>query len=208
MNTNSTIHKLFDSRSRQSKTFVFTEDQFNKEKEAIYNEGFESGRKDANLEATQRQETLQRELLYNLQINLDKSIEEQKNIQNKVSDLVLSLAIALFRKTYPTYSAAAGLDEIVSFIDTQLSCLKDLPELTITVHPERVSSIEAACKKIKDEKGLKFEILVKGLSEFEPTDCQINWQNGYVEKCLEQVIKDISSLMFDPNNTENNVQEE
>jgi flagellar biosynthesis/type III secretory pathway protein FliH len=207
MNTNSTIHKLFDSRSRQSKTFVFTEDQFNKEKEAIYHEGFESGRKDANLEATQRQETLQRELLYNLQTNLDKSIDEQKNIQNKVSDLVLNLAVALFKKTYPTFSVVAGLDEIVNFIDSQLSCLKDLPELTITVHPDRVETIERACKKIKAEKGLKLEIFVKGLAKFEPTDCQIKWQNGYVEKCLEQVINDISSLMFDLNNSKNNVQE-
>lgn len=207
MNANSPIHKLFDSRSRNGNTVVFTEDQFNKEKEAAYNHGFDEGRKSANLEATQRQETLQRELLYNLQLYLDKSIEEQKIIQNKVSDLVLNLAIALFKKTFPTYSEAAGLKEITHFIDTQLASLKDLPELTITVHPDRVGSIEGACKKIKEEKGLKFQISVKGVLEFEPTDCQISWQNGYVEKCLEQVIKDISSLMFDPNIAENNVQE-
>lgn len=207
MNINSSIHKLFDSRSRKGKTFVFTEDQFNKEKGAIYNQGFEEGKKSANLEATQRQETLQRELLYNLQLYLDKSIEEQKVIQNKVSDLVLNLAAALFKKTFSTYAAIAGLEEITSFIDTQLACLKDLPELTIAVHPERVESIENACKKIKEEKGLKFQIIVKGLADFESTDCQINWQSGYVEKCLEQVIDDISSLMFDPNIAETNVQE-
>lgn len=207
MNTNSSIHKLFDSRSRQGKSFVFTEDQFNKEKDAIYNEGFEEGRKSANLESTQRQETLQRELLYNLQLYLDKSIEEQKLIQNKVSDLVLNLAMALFKKTFSRYAAISGLEEVTSFIDTQLSSLKDLPELTITVHSERVESIESACKKIKEDKGLKFQIVVKGAVDFELTDCQINWQSGYVEKCLQQVITDISSLMFDPNITETNVQE-
>lgn len=205
MNINSSIHKLFDSRSRQGKSFVFTEDQYKKEKDAIYNEGFEGGRKSANLEATQRQETLQRELLYNLQLYLDKSIEEQKLIQNKVSDLVLNLAMALFKKTFSRYAAISGLEEITSFIDTQLSSLKDLPELTITVHSERVESIESACKKIKEEKGLKFQIVVKGIADFELTDCQINWQSGYVEKCLQQVIADISSLMFDPNITETNV---
>jgi flagellar biosynthesis/type III secretory pathway protein FliH len=143
-------------------------------------------------------------LLYNLQLYLDKSIQEQKATQNKVSDLVLNLAVALFKKTFSRYSAKAGLEEITGFIDTQLLCLKDLPELTIAVHPDRVESIENACKKIKEEKGLKFQILVKGLPDFESTDCQISWQNGYVEKCLEQVIRDISSLMFDPNITENN----
>lgn len=207
MSTLSSIQKIYDPRLRKGKTLVFTEDQFNKEKEEARAEGYQSGMKDANLEATQRQETLQRELLYNLHLYLDKSIEEQKAIQNKVSDLVLNLALALFRKTLPAYSSASGLEEVISFIETQLATLKDLPELTITVHPKIVESIDSACKKIKVEKSLTLQFFIKGSDEFEPTDCQINWQNGSVEKRLKDIIKDISTLIFNPPAIEINAQE-
>ena len=191
------LKNIYDSNSRNSNNYVLTEEQLNDVKEESRTAGFEAGRNDAVLEATQRQETLQREMLYNLQLAVEKSLEHQTAFQTKVCNLVLNLSITLFKKTFPDYYEKAGADEITKFIGTQLNQLKDLPELLITVHPDRVESAETACNQIKTEKSLKFQLSVKTSADLEPTDCLINWEGGYVEKKLDNIINDMSSLLLE-----------
>lgn len=194
------LKNIYDRNLRNGKTYVLTEEQFNKAKEDANATGFQAGRNDAILEATHRQETLQRELLYNLQLSVEKSIEEQNALHNKICNLILSLTVALFRKTFPAYSSKTGVEEITTFIESQISQLKDLPELLITVHPDRVDSIETACAQIKSQLSLKLQLSVKSSLDFEPTDCLINWENGYIEKRLNNIINDLSSLLFEVKN--------
>ncbi|MDP3935476.1 MAG: FliH/SctL family protein [Alphaproteobacteria bacterium] len=194
------LKNIYDSNLRNGKTHTLTEEQFNKAKEEARSDGFQAGRNDAILESTHRQETLQRELLYNLQISVEKSIEEQNALHTKIYDLILSLTLALFRKTFPAYAAKAGDEEVTSFIQSQISQLKDLSELLITVHPDRLDSIKNACDQIKSQLSLKLQISVKSSSDFEPTDCLINWESGYIEKRLNNIINDLSSLLFEVKN--------
>ncbi len=179
---------------------MLTEEQFNKAKEDATTAGFQTGRNDAILESTHRQETLQRELLYNLQLSVEKSIEEQNALHTKICNLILSLSLALFRKTFPAYSDQAGEKEITAFIQSQISQLKDLPELLITVHPDRLEGIKNACNQIISQLSLKLQISVKSSSDFEPTDCLINWESGYIEKRLNNIINDLSALLFEVKN--------
>jgi flagellar assembly protein FliH len=194
------LKNIYDSNLRNGKTYTLTEEQFNKAKEEARAAGFQAGRNDAILEATHRQETLQRELLYNLQISVEKSIEEQNKLHAKIYDLILSLTLALFRKTFPAYAAQVGGEEITAFIQSQISQLKDLPELLITVHPDRLDSIKNTCAQIKSQLSLKLQISVKSSSDFELTDCLINWESGYIEKRLSNIINDLSSLLFEVKN--------
>lgn len=194
------LKNIYDSSLRNGKTHILTEDEFNKVKEEANIAGFQAGRNDAILEATHRQETLQRELLYNLQLSVEKSIEEQNALHAKICNLILSLTLALFRKTFPAYSAQAGENEITTFIRSQISELKDLPELLITVHPDRLEGIESACNEIISKLSLKLQISVKPSKDFELTDCVINWEGGYIEKRLNNIINDLSALLFEVKN--------
>jgi flagellar assembly protein FliH len=200
MSSMTQLKNIFDSNLRNGKTHILTEEQFNKAKEESYAAGLQMGKNDAILEATHRQETLQRELLYNLQLSVEKSMEEQNALHAKICNLILSLALALFRKTFPACAAQAGEEEVVSFIKSQIFQLKDLPELLITVHPERLENITNSCQQIKSQLSLKFQISVKSSLEFELTDCLIAWESGYVEKRLNNIISDLSSLLFDVKN--------
>lgn len=191
------LNNFYDSNFRNKNSYVLTEEQLRDVKEHSHKAGFEAGRNDAILEATQRQETLQRELLYNLQLAVEKSLEHESAFQTKISNLVLNLSIALFKKTFPSYSQKAGAEEITSFVGSQLNQLKDLPELFITVHPDRTESTEAACNQIKTEKGLKFQITVKASDDLKPTDCLINWESGYVEKKLDNIMNDMSLFLLE-----------
>jgi flagellar biosynthesis/type III secretory pathway protein FliH len=191
------LKNIYDSNFRNKNTYVLTEEQLSDVKEEYRTAGFEAGRNDAVLEASHRKETLQREMLYNLQLSVEKSLEYQSTFQTKVSNLVLNLSIALFKKTFPSYSERAGTEEITSFIGSQLNHLKDLPELLITVHPDRAESTKTACNQIKAEKGLKCQLSVKASPDLEPTDCLIKWESGYVEKKLDNIINDISSFLLE-----------
>lgn len=192
------LKNIYDSNFRNKSNYALTEEQLSDVKEESRKAGFEEDRNDAILEATHRQETLQREMLYNLQLAVEKSLEHQSDFQAKVCNLVLNLSIALFKKTFPSYSEKAGAEEITSFVGSQLDHLKDLPELLITVHPDRAESTEAACNQIKTEKGLKCQLSVKASPDLEPTDCLINWESGYVEKKLNNIITDMSSFLLEP----------
>lgn len=194
------LKNIYDSNLRNGKTYMLTEEQFNKAKEEATATGFQTGRNDAILEATHRQETLQRELLYNLQLSVEKSIEEQNALHAKICNLILNLTLALFRKTFPAYSVQAGEKEITTFIHSQIAQLKDLPELLITVHPDRLDGIKNACNQIISKLSLKLQISVKPSEEFELTDCLINWESGYIEKRLNNIINDLSALLFEVNN--------
>lgn len=200
MSSMTQLKNIYDSNLRNGKTYMLTEEQFNKAKEEAYTSGFQTGRNDAILEATHRQETLQRELLYNLQLSVEKSTEEQSALHTKICDLILSLSLALFRKTFAVCARQAGEEEVISFIKSQISQLKDLPELLITVHPDRVDNIKNACDQIKSQLSLKLQISVKSSSDFEQTDCVINWESGHVEKRLNNIINDLSSLLFEVKN--------
>lgn len=197
MSNSTQLKNIYDRNLRNGKTYMLTEEQFNKAKEEANAAGFQAGRSDAILEATHRQETLQRELLYNLQLAVEKSIQEQNDLHEKVCGLILSLSLALFRKTFPVCATLAGEEEVTSFIKAQITQLIDLPELIITVHPDRADNIKSTCEQIKSQLSLKFQISVKQSSDFEPTDCLIAWESGYVEKRLNNIINDLSSLLFE-----------
>lgn len=200
MNNLTQLKNIYDSNLRNGKTHVLTEEQFNKEKEEASAAGFQEGRNDAILEATHRQETLQRELLYNLQLSVEKSMEEQNALHTKICNLILSLTLALFRKTFPSYSEQSGEKEITTFIQSQIAQLKDLPELLIIVHPDRLDGIKNACNQIISKLSLKLQISVKSSENFELTDCLINWESGYIEKRLNNIINDLSALLFEVKN--------
>lgn len=202
MKTLPQLRNIYDANFRNKNNHVLTDDELNNIKEESRTAGFELGRNDAALEATQRQETLQRELLYNLQLAVEKSLEHQTAFQTKVCNLVLNLSIALFKKTFPSYCEKAGTEELTTFIGSQLSQLKDLPELLITVHPERTASVESACNQIKTEKGLKCQLSVKASEDLASTDCIINWEGGYVEKKLDNIINNMSSLLLENENNQ------
>lgn len=207
MNPLPQLKNIYDANLKNKNNHALTEGQLNDVKEESHKAGFESGRNDAVLEATQRQEILQRELLYNLQLAVEKSLEHQSDFQTRVCNLVLNLSVALFKKTLPSYSEKGGAEEIASFVGSQLHHLKELPELFITVHPDRQESTETACEQIKTAQGLRCQLFVKTSLDLDPTDCLINWENGYVEKKLNNIINDISSLLLETKKESTSVQE-
>jgi hypothetical protein len=197
------LKNIYDSNARNGKMqalHMLTDEQLNTVKDEANSAGFQAGRNDAILEAAHRKETLQRELLYNLQLSVEKSIKEQNELHYKICDLILKLTLSLFRKTFPACAAKAGEEEVISFIQSQIVQLKDLPELLITVHPDSLDNIKNACEQIKSQLSLKLQISVQSSSDFESTDCLINWKSGYIEKRLSNIINDLSSLLFEVKN--------
>jgi flagellar biosynthesis/type III secretory pathway protein FliH len=207
MNNLALLKKIYNSKTRTAQIHTLTDEELIKEKDASYAEGFDAGRNDATLESTLRQETMQRELTYNLQLAVDKCVEEQKIVQDKISDLVLNLSVSLFKKTFPIYANRAGLEEVTHFIETQVAQLQELPELIIYVHPAFVDNVKSTCERITSETVSKLTILVKENPDLGETDCMINWQNGHVEKLLSNIIDDLSSLIIEPNSETLNQQE-
>ena len=56
-------------------------------------------------------------------------------------------------------------EEIIKFIEVQLNQLQKLPELIITVNPENLKKIRAACKRLISQNNLKIQIHIKQYSK-------------------------------------------
>lgn len=191
------LKKIYDSKTRSAQVKTFSEEELAKVKADSYTSGFEAGKNDAIIEATNRQELMQKELIYNLQTCVDKYLIEQSSFQANLSSLILTLSVTLFKKTFPTYASKVGLEEISDFIKTQLLQLQDLPELFITVHPENLKNIMSLCNKIVSDNSLKIHISVKESAELELSDCTINWESGYLEKKLNNILDSLSLAVFE-----------
>lgn len=194
------LKKIYDSKIRSAQAKTFTEEELTKVKADSYANGFEAGKNDSIIAATQRQELMQKELIYNLQVCIDKYLIEQASLQASLSNLILNLSITLFKKTFPVYASKTGVEEISSFIETQLQQLQNLPELIITVHPENLKNIVSTCKEIVSDNNLKIHVSVKESAELELSDCAINWESGYLEKKLNNILDSLSLAIFDSTN--------
>jgi flagellar biosynthesis/type III secretory pathway protein FliH len=208
MNKVTELHKIFDSRARNAKTQTVTEEQLDAAKKEAYESGERKGREEANLQAIQRQELLQKELLYNLQLATEKCLQHQTNLQNQISQLILNISIGLFRKVFASCADKAGLDEVNAFIGAQLHQMNELPELVISVHPEYVVNIEESCKAMKEKHDVRAEITIKPADDLEKTDCVISWGKGHIEKKLSNIVQSLSSLMTVSSNETLNKQDQ
>jgi flagellar biosynthesis/type III secretory pathway protein FliH len=82
----------------------------------------------------------------------------------------------------------------------QLNQLQKLPELIITVNPQNLKKIRAACKRLISQNNLKIQIHIKQSEKLELSDCKINWETGYIEKKLKNILDNLSSVTFELNN--------
>lgn len=199
------LKKIYDSKTRSAQNKGSPENEMTKIKMEAYENGFAAGKKEAIIEAAQRQELIQKEIIYNLQLCIEKYLSNQISFQADLSNLILDLSLSLFKKTFPVYAKKTGISEISSFIEIQLQKLKSLPELIITVHPDNLKDIQSMCQKIVSDNNLKVQISVKESSELELSDCIINWEHGYVEKKLNNILDTLSLAASDL--TQNHVNE-
>jgi len=201
LSTIADLKKLYDSKTRSTQALIFTQEQLTKIKEDAYNFGFQAAKDEIDLKTTKQQEVLQHELMLNLQTAVIKCSEEQQTLQSNLGELILTLSIHIFKKIFPVYAEKGSLEELNTFIESQISQLHEFPELIITVHSENLKDIESMCKKIITEQGLKISLIVRGREEFDRTDCTINWESGHIEKRLSNILQNLPLVTFEPDDT-------
>lgn len=207
MNKIAELRRIYDGRNRNSETIDISQQDLEKIKNDLYAKGVADGKSSINLEKLHREELLQKELIFNLSSTLDVCLREQEKLVSDLSDLVLSLAISLFRKTFTTCSEKLGWGEISNFIEEKLSLLTAMPSLVITVHPDFQEKIAELCNNYLEDKLVKPEMLVNSNVDFSLTDCVISWESGHLEKKLSNIIADLKRTISENLPEDNDVTE-
>lgn len=166
---------------------VFTLTKLEEEKQTSYEKGFQEG----YLKSYSEIEEKISNTLDKLQEKINELIEIEKLNRDQVYENTTILTSHILHKVVPTLFNLCQKDEILKFIKSSLSGLKDNPEMQITVHPSMHEDINTIIQKTLSS----HHILLTNSTEIGAYDCRIQWINGGKERLLSSFVEKIDQTL-------------
>ena len=177
---------------------TYSQSELDKEKALSFGDGLQKGIAEgrSGAENEQSQVNLQVQQLMN-RLAADLTVAKQEFLelyQSKYHELI-GLALAVAGKVAGTALKENSDQVISSLIEQTLPMLLRQPKVTIAVHPDIKSVMEAHVLKISMESGYEGAAAVNANPALAISDCRLEWQDGAVERNSENIWKEILQVI-------------
>src|SRR5690606_10497214 len=105
------------------------------------------------------------------------------------------LAWAIARKITGNNLKEHASKEIEDHINHSLEVLFDQPILTIYLHPELETSMNAKIQELAAKHNFRGKILVKPDQTLTETECKLDWQEGFLSLSKEELQNNIQKVL-------------
>ncbi len=172
---------------------VFSEEELEAAKKESYTLGKQAGAEEARASREQAIaeviEVISRDtsILFEAELGREKTYELES----------VKLSLAIFKKIFPHYTQAHGLNELKEAISSVLQKQSGIADITISVHPDAVSGVKEHIKAIPvaNEKSAGFK--VQANEDLSVGDCKLSWSDGGAVRNSDTISGEITRLMED-----------
>ncbi len=173
---------------------TFSEEELAAAKEAAFAAGKKEGFDEATTKEKNSREAFVAATLE--RISADTSILfEQEQLRAELYEReATALCLSVFKKILPTYQEKFGFEELKENISSILQKQQNQREISIDVHPENVTGVEALLAELTN-KGFKVKFSVQGDENLDEGACSMRWHNGGANLNPEILAEEIKSLM-------------
>lgn len=117
--------------------------------------------------------------------------EAQMRIASRVEAKMLSLALAVTKKVFPSIARAHADTVVENVIRECLPRLRDEPRIVLRIHPVLMDRLRGRIDTVAAKCGFPGDIILLPDDELTETDCKIEWSDGGAEKLADAVWAEI-----------------
>ena len=108
---------------------------------------------------------------------------------------LLRFAVSLVRKLLPSLEEEVALKEVEAFISDNFKNFAKEGILSFRFHPDMVSKIAPKISRLAEKNDFSGRIAVHKDENLGLSDCKIEWNNGGVERNMEQTLSRVEDLL-------------
>lgn len=169
--------------------------KFNQKIETAKSQAFEEGRlagKQEALDSIENQTKCALEALANCETRLNTSYQEALK---KLEAKSVEFGITAGSKLAAQLTQREPMPLLESFFKEAFQVLYDVPEVVANLNPSILEAVESASDKWKQEAGFKGNLSFIGNETLKPTDVDLSWQDGGIQRSVDELMQAISSAM-------------
>ena len=169
--------------------------KFNQKIETAKKEAFEEGRlagKQDALDTIENQTKCALEALANCESQLNTSYQEALK---KMEAKSIEFGITAGSKLAAQLTQREPMPLLETFFKEAFQVIYDVPEVIASVNPSLLEAVESASDKWKQEAGFKGNLSFIGNEKLKPTDVDLSWQDGGIQRSVDELMQAISSAM-------------
>lgn len=143
-------------------------------------------------------ESIDNKLVESLELiipQIDEIVTQNLAETNKHFNAVMDIALAAAKKTVSEIYKKHGLDEVEKVIKECMEHVINEPRIVITVATDAIDVLDERIEKIKRKHGYEGLLIIHGDNEMPLGDCKIEWENGGLERSLENIWEDIDRII-------------
>ncbi len=185
----------FDQREEVIDPLEELKIKFNQKIETAKKQAFEEGRKIGKQEALDSIENQTKnalEALANCEAQLNNSHEEALK---KIEAKSVEFGITAGSKLAAQLSKREPMPLLEDFFKEAFQVIYDVPEVTASLNPSLLEAVVSASEKWKQEAGYKGNLRFIGNETLKPTDVDLCWQDGGIQRSVDELMQAISSAM-------------
>ena len=169
--------------------------KFNQKIETAKKEAFEEGRlagKQDALDTIENQTKCALEALANCEAQLNTSYQEALK---KMEAKSVEFGITAGSKLAAQLTQREPMPLLETFFKEAFQVIYDVPEVIASVNPSILEAIESASDKWKLEAGFKGNLSFVGNDNLKPTDVDLAWRDGGIQRSVDELMQAINSAM-------------
>ena len=182
---------------------VFSKDDIDRTRREAFaqgkNEGYEQGKKATLTEMKSAQESTEKllaSLLENLHGKLNtffSSIETETKMPK--TEILIHLSLEIAKKIAKEALEDNALTVIENFVRKSLEILFDEPHLTIFVPEKLCEPLHEKIDQLTREQNFHGHLKIQPDSSLEPSDCRIEWHDGYIHHTKAAILEHIKKIL-------------
>ncbi len=169
--------------------------KFNQKIETAKKEAFEEGRKAGKREALDSIENQTKCALEALSSSEEALNDSYQEALKKLEAKSVEFGITAGSKLAAQLTQREPMPLLENFFKEAFQVIYDVPEVVASLNPSILEAVKSASDKWKLEAGFKGNISFVGNDNLKPTDVDLAWRDGGIQRSVDELMQAISSAM-------------
>ncbi len=185
----------FDKENEAPDPLVELKKKFDQKVQTAKKEAFEKGRLAGNQEALESIENQTKDALVALVAQNEELNNSYQESLKKIELESVEFGITAGTKLAGDLMRREPIDLLETFFKDAFKIIKGVPEITAHIHSSVSESINNTYQKWMDETGYTGKISFITNEDFAPTDVSINWNEGGIQRSVDDLMNAINNSM-------------